>query len=159
MAGETAASERTQALAQRLRTATDALVDVIRAIGPDRWNGVPGTGTWSIGKDVEHVAEAAAMHQWIVQRTIGDRVPSRRPAIERKVLTTTLSAADAVALLLQRTDEGCQLLLRLSDEQLDLPTRPPRAGGQRLGETIERVLIGHIETHRADIEAKLQPGE
>lgn len=74
------------------------------------------------------------MHQWIVRRTIGDRVPSRRPAIERKVLTSELSVSDAV------------------DPAAACPRAAPR-------ETIERVLIGHIHTHRADIQAKLQPGE
>jgi hypothetical protein len=48
-----------------------------------------------------------------------------------------------------------RLIRGLSDEQLDLETRPPRAGGQCLAETIERVLIGHYEVHRASIEAKL----
>jgi hypothetical protein len=52
--------------------------------------------------------------------------------------------------------EGASLILDLTHEQLDLPTRPPRARGQLLGETIERVLIGHYDTHRAEIEAKLR---
>lgn len=156
MASEGAGSPRAEALAERLRRATDALVAVIQLIDADRWAALPGPGAWTIGKDVEHVAEAAVMHQWIVRRTIGDRVSSRRPPIEREVPTTALSPVGAVALLHRRADEGCELLLRLTDAQLDLATRPPRADGQRLGETIERVLIGHIDAHRAQIEAKLR---
>ncbi len=49
-----------------------------------------------------------------------------------------------------------RLLLDLTDAQLDLPTRPPRANAQILADTIDRVLIDHIDSHRAEIEAKLQ---
>ena len=44
----------------------------------------------------------------------------------------------------------------LSKEQLALPTRPSRARGEALAETIERVLVGHYDTHRRDIERKLR---
>jgi hypothetical protein len=55
----------------------------------------------------------------------------------------------------ERTDEGARLIQSLSDEQLDLPTRSPRAKGERLAETIERVLIGRYDAHRADIAGKV----
>jgi hypothetical protein len=48
------------------------------------------------------------------------------------------------------------LVIGLTDEQLNLPTRPPRVRDQRLAETIELVLIGHYDTHRLSIEAKLR---
>lgn len=155
MAGE-AASLRAAALADLLRERTEALIAVIKPIGMDLWVAVPAPGVWSIGKDAAHVAEATVMHQWIVHRSVGHRVPSRRPDVERKEMTTDLSPADMVALLRRRTEEGAHLLLELTDEQLDMPTRPPRARGQLLGETIERVLIGHYDTHRSEIEAKLR---
>lgn len=103
-----------------------------------------------------HVAEAAIYHQWIVRLTIGQAAASRRPAIERNRMTTHHSPREVVDLLNERTREGVRLLLDLTDEQLELPTRPPRARGQRLAETIERVLIGHYDTHRLEIEAKLR---
>ena len=40
--------------------------------------------------------------------------------------------------------------------RLALPTRPPRAKPQVLADTIDRVLIGHFDTHRAAIEEKLR---
>lgn len=70
-------------------------------------------------------------------------------------MTTDLSALEAVDQIRRRTDDAAQLIGGLSDEQLDLPTRPPRANAQRLAETIERVLIGHYDAHWADIERKL----
>jgi hypothetical protein len=91
-----------------------------------------------------------------VRLTIGERVPSRRPKLERKRLTTDLRPVDALARLRRGADETGGLILGLSSDQLALPTRPPRARGQALGETIERVLIGHYRDHARDIEAKLR---
>ncbi len=89
--------------------------------------------------------------------TIGEKVSSRRPVLERRQMTSTLSQREAAELIRQRVEEGALLIINLTDEQLDLPTKPPRANGQVLGDTIDRVLIGHFDTHRAAIEAKL-PG-
>jgi uncharacterized damage-inducible protein DinB len=149
-----ARSERATTLAARLEEAADALIEVIAHIEPDRWRRIPAPGVWSIGKDAEHVIEAAGYHEWIVRLTIGQEVPSRRPLLERKTLTTDLSPQQALALLRRRSDEGIELLLGLADDQLNLPTRPPRARSQALATTIELVLIGHYDTHRGDIEAK-----
>lgn len=151
-----AASPRAAALAALLRERAESLIAVIEPIDADRWTAVPTPGVWSIGKDAAHVAEATVMHQWIVHRSVGHKVPSRRPGVERKEMTTDLSPADMVALLRQRTEEGAGLILEVTDEELDRPTRPPRARGQALGETIERLLIGHYDTHRTEIEAKLR---
>jgi uncharacterized damage-inducible protein DinB len=155
--GSSRAMDRSSALARRLRVTTAAIVAVVESVDDDRWNHVPSPGVWSIGKEAEHVAEAAIYHQWIVRLTVGATVPSRRPAIERQLTTTALSPAQVVALIRRRAEEGEQLLLTLSDDQLDLPTRPPRAQGERLLTTIERVLVGHVDVHRAAIEAKLGP--
>jgi uncharacterized damage-inducible protein DinB len=150
------APPRADLLAGRLRKAAAALIAVIEPIDLDRWGHVPAPGVWSAGKDAEHVADAAVYHQWIVRLTIGDAVSSRRPAIERDQLTTDRSPDQVVELIRARTEDGASLLLRLTDAQLDLPTKPPRAHGQLLAETIERVLIGHYDAHRAEIEAKLR---
>jgi hypothetical protein len=149
-----AGSERAATLAARLDASAAALIAVIADIEPDRWQHIPAPGVWAIGKDAEHVIEATGYHQWIVRLTIGQKVSARRPVLERKQLTTDLSPAQAVELLRRRTDEGTDLLLALTDEQLNLPTRPARARSQALAKTIELVLIGHYDTHRHDIEAK-----
>jgi uncharacterized damage-inducible protein DinB len=149
-------SDRAAALADRLRETSASLVALIEPIDDERWRLVPEPGVWSIGKDAEHVADASVYHQWIVRLTIGQKVSSRRPALERAQMTSDLSPAHAAELIRQRADEGVRLLLDLTDDQLDLPTRPPRANAQPLAETIERVLISHYDAHRADIEAKLR---
>jgi len=151
---ERARSERAATLAARLDEAVAALIAVIADIEPERWRHVPAPGEWAIGKDAEHVIEAAGYHQWIVRLTIGQKVTSRKPVLERKQLTTDLSPAEAVELLRQRTEEGIDLIFGLTDEQLDLPTRPPRGRGQVLADTIEQVLIDHHDGHRGDIESK-----
>jgi uncharacterized damage-inducible protein DinB len=149
-------SDRSAALAERLRQAAERLVAVIEPIDDARWRVVPEPGVWSIGKDAEHVAEAAGYHLWIVRLTIGEKVSSRRPAPERKQMTSGVARREAVQRIRQRAEDGAQLILGLSEEQLDLPTKPPRANGPVLAETIERVLVGHFDTHRAAIEAKLE---
>ena len=151
---ERARSERAATLAARLDDAAAALIAVIAQIEPERWGIVPAPGVWAIGKDAEHVIEAAGYHQWIVRLTIGQKVSSRRPVLERKRLITDLSPQEAVIQLRRRTEEGAELILGLTDEQLNLPTRPPRSRSQALAETIELVLIGHYDVHRGDIEAK-----
>jgi len=149
-------SKRAADLATRLEAAANALIAVVEPIDPDRWRQVPGPGVWSVSKDVEHVAEAAVYHQWIVRTTIGQKVSSRRPGIERLQMVSGLSPQDAASLVRERTVEGRTILLGLTDEQLDQPTRPLRARGQRLHETIELLLIGHYNAHRAQVEAKLR---
>ena len=149
-----AQSERAAALALRLDESAAALLAVIADIEADRWQLIPAPGVLAIGKDAGHVIEAAGYHQWIVRLTIGQKVSSRRPVLERKQLTTDLSPQEAVAILRRRTEEGAELILGLTDEQLNLPTKPPRVRSQRLAETIELVLIGHYDGHRGDIEAK-----
>ena len=148
-------SDRARALAAHVRQAAARLADLVATIGESPWHRVPAPGVWSIGREAEHVAEAADYHAWIVRLTIGDRVSSRRPVLERAQMTSTLAAGPAAALIRERAEASARLILSLTDAQLDLPTKPARSKGVILGDTIERVLIGHYDTHRAAIEAKL----
>ena len=153
---EREAPQRARVLADRLWEAAGALIAVVERVEGDRWTEVPHPGVWSIGKDAEHVADAAGYHQWIVRLTIGQKVSSKRPAIERQELTTAMTKEQAIDLIRRRTEEGTGLILSLTDDQLALPTRPPRARGQGLADTIDLVLIGHYYAHRRDIERKLR---
>ncbi|HTI28900.1 MAG TPA: DinB family protein [Methylomirabilota bacterium] len=148
------ASDGADGLASRLNEAAARLIAAVESVDGEPWRRVPEPRVWSIGREAEHVAEAGGYHQWIVRLTIGDKVSTRRPVLERLALTPEHSSAEVVAMIRDRTDEGARLIRSLSDEQLDLPTRPPRANGQRLAETIERVLIGHYDAHRMEIERK-----
>ena len=152
---ERTTTARAEAIASRLERAAADLIGVIKGIDEADWRRTPDLGVWSVSKDAEHVAEATVFHQWIVRLTIGEKVSSRRPKIERSLMTSDLSPNEMVALIGERTDDGVRLIRSLTDEQLDLVTRPPRARNQRLAETIEAVLIDHYDGHRRDIEAKL----
>jgi hypothetical protein len=145
-------------LVAELRTTEAELTGLLATVAADEWTRVPAPSTWSVGKNAAHIAEAAVYHQWIVRQTIGDQVPSRRPAIERAQLTTTMSRSEAVELIRRRTDESAALIARLTPDQLALPTQPPRVCAETLGATIERVLIGHYHAHWNDIERKLRAG-
>jgi uncharacterized damage-inducible protein DinB len=140
-----------------LRVAAEALISVLQRIEPECWMYIPDSSVWSVGKDAAHVAEAAVYHQWIVRRTVGERVSSKRPGIERRELTTTMTAQEAVDLIRRRTEEGAALIGGLSDDQLALPTRPPRTGAPTLADLIAHVLVRHYDGHRRDIERKLDP--
>jgi hypothetical protein len=148
-------SLRALALVEQLREAAEGLITIVQQIEPERWTHVPEAGVWSPGKDAEHVADAATYHQWIVRATFGNKVPAQ-PGLERKLLTAQLSQREVVGLLRRRTEESVGLLQELTDEQLDLPPRPPRVRLRTLAEMIESVLIGHYRMHRDDIESQLR---
>jgi uncharacterized damage-inducible protein DinB len=148
---------RAAALAAALHDAVEDLAALIATIPSDRWNAVPSAGVWSAGKEAAHVAEALHYHQWIVHLTIGDKVPARKPVLERLEMTTDLTQAEMIDLVRERAAEGIALVGGLSDLQLDLTTRPPRAASPTLAQTIENVLIGHVRGHTAEITAKSEP--
>lgn len=112
------APARATKLVADLHAAAAALIKNLERIEPERWSQVPAPSVWSVGKDAAHVAEAAVYHQWIVRLTIGQKVSSRRPAIERTELITTMTAKEAVHLIRQHTEEGVALVSSLSDEEL-----------------------------------------
>src|SRR5262245_44122506 len=149
-------STRAASLASGLDEAAQSLIVVIESIDPETWMRVPAPGVWSVGKDVDHVIEAIAFHRWIVELTIGRAIASKRPRLERKELTSALSPADAALAVRKATDVSRALILGLTDDQLALTTKPPKAGSPSLATTIEGMLIHHYDTHRADIEAKLR---
>ena len=146
---------RATQLVMRLQAVSDALIALIEGMDPELWTELPQPGVWSPSKDAEHVAEAAAYHQWIVQRTLGQNVLAR-PSIERKLMVARLPRPEVVDLLRQRTQASADLVRGFSTQQLDRPVRPPRARAQRLGEMIDAVLIGHYHTHYEAIAAKLR---
>jgi uncharacterized damage-inducible protein DinB len=148
--------DRAAALASRLEAAAADLIAVVERIDEARWRRLPGNGVWSVSKDAEHIADATLYHQWIVRMTIGEKVSTQRPKIERARMESDLSPAEMVALIRERTEVGAGLLRGLTDAQLDTPTKPPRARGQLLAETIDQVLIDHYHGHRSEIEAKLR---
>ena len=149
-------SARAAPLAAWLREAGAALVAVVERIEPEPWARVPKPGVWSVGKEAEHAAEGVALHAWVVRLSVGERVPSAHPAVERKQLTSALSPREAAELIRRRIEEAARLVQGLSDTQLDLPKRPAGTRPRTLAEEIEGTLIGHLDHHRAAIEAKLR---
>jgi hypothetical protein len=85
----TRSANRAEALANRLNTAASDLIAVIEPIDEGAWRHTPDPSVWSISKDADHVADATVFHQWIVRLTIGEKVASRRPTIERRGMVWT----------------------------------------------------------------------
>jgi hypothetical protein len=148
-------SSRAAALVERLREVAEALIGLVASIDAEQWTKLPGPGVWSPGKDAEHVADGAALHQWLIRVSLGQKAQAR-PKIERDELVPRRSQPDVADLLRARTDEGIALVGGLSDAQLDVPVRPPRAHLATVEQLIEAMLIGHYEGHRREIEAKLR---
>jgi hypothetical protein len=148
-------SPRAAALADRLTEARDSLSSVLERVELDDWLRIPGPGVWSPGKDAEHVADGNVLHQWVVRLTIGQAKASGRPSIEREQLTSSRSPADTVERVRSTLDEAASLVRGLTDAQLDLPTRPTKARTPSLAETVQGLMIDHVDHHRREIEAKL----
>jgi len=101
------------------------------------------------------VADGNVLHQWVVRLTIGQAKASARPRIEREQLTSVRSPAEVIELVRATLLEAATLIGGLTDGQLDLATRPPKAGSPTLAKTIKGLMIDHVEHHRREIEAKL----
>jgi hypothetical protein len=150
-----ATSTRAAQLAADLDAAAEALISLLEQIPAERWARVPAPGVWSPGKDAEHVADGNVLHQWVVRLTIGQAKASARPRIEREQLTSTLSPAEVIELVRGTLGEAATLVHGLTDAQLDLVARPPKAGAPSLAQTVQGLMIDHVDHHRREIEAKL----
>ncbi len=148
-------SERAIALADRLTDARDSLTSLLERVDGQDWLRVPAPGVWSPSKDAEHVADGNVLHQWVVRLTVGQANVSGRPGIERKQLTSSRSPAEVIELVRATLDEAATLIRELTDAQLALTTKPPKAGAPSLAKTIQGLMIDHVDHHRREIEAKL----
>ena len=156
MGGPGRSGERAAALADRLISARDGLTLLLERVDGNGWVRVSAPGVWSLGKDAEHVADGNVLHQWVVRLTIGQAKASGRPSIERKQLTSSRSPAEVIELVRATLDEAATLVRGLTDAQLDLITKPPKARSPTLAETIQGLMIDHVEHHRREIETKLR---
>jgi uncharacterized damage-inducible protein DinB len=151
-----AGSPRSIELADRLTDARDALTSRLERIDGQAWLRVPGPGVWSPSKEAEHVADGNVLHQWVVRLTIGQSKVSHRPGIERTKLTSRRSPSEVIEQVRSTLDEASTLIRSLTDDQLDLTTKPPKAGAPTLAWTIQGLMIDHVDHHRREIEAKLR---
>jgi hypothetical protein len=98
------------------------------------------------------VTDAAALHFWRVCSALGlDSSPP--PTIERARHTSSHSQAEILATLRSRLQHATAVVAELTDAQLEVVEKSsPRS----VAEIIERPLIRHLGTHRAEIERKLR---
>ena len=151
-----AGSARAATLASDLDEAATAIISVLERIDGPNWLRVPQPGVWSPSKDAEHVADGNVLHQWVVRLTIGQAKASGRPGIERAQLTSSRSPAAVIELVRRTLDDAAALVRSLTDAQLDLQTKPPKTGSPTLAQTIDALMIRHVEHHRREIETKLE---
>ena len=151
-----ATSTRAEKLAKDLESAAESLASLLERIPPEHWTRVPAPDTWSPGKDGEHVADGNVLHQWVVRLTLGQAKVFARPGIERKQLTSSRSQAEVIEFVRGTLAEAATLVRGLTDAQLDLVTKPAKAGAPSLAQTVQRLMIDHVSHHHREIEAKLE---
>jgi hypothetical protein len=145
----------TDDLVARLVVVSDAIIDLVAGTDPGTWDRSPGPGVWSAGKESEHVAEALPLHLWFVRRSLRQRAGTR-PTIERDTLTTDRSPLEVAERIRQERDTAIAVIAPLTDPELELPSNPPRGRDDRVAELIERIVIGHLETHHAALTRRLR---
>ncbi len=149
-------STRAAALATALRMTVERFIATVGRIGPEQWAATrsgPSGERWTLGKEAEHVAEALAAHAWSIRLSVGESV-GPPPDIDRVTMSPRASAAEVVAALRREVEDGARLLAALTDAHLALPAQPTRT--RTVDQAIARVLIGHLERHRVEMERALR---
>ena len=139
----------------RLTRVSDAMIELVASADAEAWNHSPARGAWSPGKEADHVADALPLHLWFVRKSLGERAGSR-PAIERATLTTDRSPAEVADRIRRERDTAVALVGQLTNEQLELPSNPPRGRHDRVAELLQSLVIGHLETHRRALDEALE---
>ena len=142
-------------LVDRLTRVSDAMIELVASADAEAWNRSPAPGAWSPGKEADHVADALPLHLWFVRKSLGERAGSR-PAIERATLTTDRSPAEVAERIRRERDTAVALVSQLTNEQLELPSNPPRGRHDRVAELLQSLVIGHLETHRRSLDEALE---
>ncbi|HXT36376.1 MAG TPA: maleylpyruvate isomerase N-terminal domain-containing protein [Chloroflexota bacterium] len=154
----------TCALIQRFTESTDGLVVLLESCAGEQWHATcPGEG-WSVGTVANHVSGSFRFITGLV-----DSLANQRPLPETTqegidegnaryaLKQTERDQAETIALFRQRSSDAIEALSTLSDQELEMG-QPFTLFGGRIAtprKIIERMLIGHIQSHRAGIEAAI----
>lgn len=139
---------------ERLVWAASALIAVTSNVEPDRWCRVPAHGVWSIGKETETRHRGRRLPR--MDRSTDDRaarvVPPTGPRTKKADHPPHARGGRQAAACPQRCKRGSDPVPH--GRETLAGDQAPRSCGETLAATIERVMIGHYDTHRAAIKAK-----
>jgi hypothetical protein len=148
-----------EVLAAQLEAAIDEAAAAIEGCSDERWSALNAADGWSVGVTAHHIAGSVEGTYGLAQ-AIADSRPV--PPITRELLDAGnarharefagCTKAETVALLRGSSQDILAQLRALSDEQLARSADVPIAGGiLSAGELIERVVVGHVRGHLANI--------
>jgi hypothetical protein len=151
-----------EALAQRFEEALHRLVVLLERCSAEQWRIVCPDEGWSVGVTAHHVGGSFRFVTGLIHALLaGKPLPEETPrGIDEGNARHALKYADCAQ---DETVEGLrakgaavgQLLVGLTDEQLAFAAPFSLASGRvtSIRTIIERMLIGHVENHRAGIES------
>ncbi|HVC81660.1 MAG TPA: DinB family protein [Chloroflexota bacterium] len=153
-----------RALIQRFTESSDGLVALLESCTDEQWRAAcPGEG-WSVGTVANHLSGSFRFITGLV-----DSLANQRPLPETTkegidegnaryaLKQAERDQAETIALFRQRSSDAVQALSTLSDQELEVG-QPFTLFDGRIAtprKIIERMLIGHVQSHRAGIEAAI----
>jgi uncharacterized protein (TIGR03083 family) len=145
-------SERARTLADRFEQANRELIATVERLSDAHWKAKTSAEGWSVGVVAHHVAGGHLGISGVVQKIVnGESFPMPnldKMNAEHAAQFANATKAETLALLRQNAAAAAAMVRGLGDAQLDHVGGPMNMSA---AQTIERVLIGHIDDHHASI--------
>jgi uncharacterized protein (TIGR03083 family) len=145
-------SERARTLADRFEQANRELIATVERLSDAHWKAKTSAEGWSVGVVAHHVAGGHLGISGVVQKIAsGESFPMPnldKMNAEHAAQFANATKAETLALLRQNAAAAAAMVRGLGDAQLDHVGGPMNMSA---AQTIERVLIGHIDDHHASI--------
>lgn len=157
------ANQRAEDLARRFEEANAQLIATIEGCPDDRWFVQCEDGGRTVAIVAHHVASGhVPIAEWVQSLAAGQPVSVAPDMIHRAndahaLRFANVSRDDTVDLLRTTGQQAADIVRGLTDEQLERSAPVAILGGNevRAIDLAERILIGHINAHVADIRAAI----
>ncbi|MGH2344897.1 MAG: DinB family protein [Chloroflexota bacterium] len=153
-----------RALAHQFEEAVQTLSALLERCSADQWRTICPEEGWTVGVTAHHVAGSFRFIGSLIEAlAAGNPLPEVTAAginegnARHAVKYADCDQGETIAGLRAKGAVAAQLIAGLSDEQLEnaAPFTLRSCHVTSARRIIERMLIGHVESHRADIEAAI----